>query len=145
MPLLPALTSSGLHFSSTRSSLDICKEESGSYFLFWPCLPPTAHIHPAQSSPALTPLPSFRDPYVLCHREWNFLVTSHHHWPFRAKSHIDFPSTQLWLGPWKGNRNVLVPSTAPFLPSPFPSPLLFSLLSPPTLHFCPLSFVQNGC
>lgn len=80
---------------------------------------------------SLTPPPSFRDPYVLCPREWNFLVTPHHYWTFHAESHTQSPSTQLWPGPWNRNRNVLVPSTAPFPLSP-PPPLLSSPFPPST-------------
>ncbi|EAW53480.1 hCG1998358, partial [Homo sapiens] len=55
--------------------------------------------------------------------------------------HTRFPSTQLWSGPWKRNRNGLVLSTAPF-PLSFSSP---SLLFPPsTIHLCPSALSRVG-
>ena len=78
-------------FSSTQS-LDILKNESGCQSLSRPCSPhsPTPNftlLHTLTHPPPLPPHPSFSDPYVLCPREWNFLVTSHHSWSFHAKSH----------------------------------------------------------
>lgn len=110
-----------------------------------PTLP--APISPCPCSPHADthPLPpSFRHPEVLCPREWNFLVTSHHHGSFHAKSHTHtFPPPSSGQVPGKGTE----PSLFPRLPRSLSLSLLSPsfLLSPPTIHFCPLRFEPEGC
>lgn len=135
------LGSPGLHFSSTHSSLAILKSSPLLLlpFLTHPlitytfALPSLLHM--------LTPLPSFRDSYVLCPREWNFLVTPHHPWPSGASPTYAVPPPSSGQVPGKGTETSLFPS----LPFPCLSSPLSSLLSPPTLYFCPLSFAQGVC
>nr|KAF6413562.1 hypothetical protein HJG59_009765 [Molossus molossus] len=106
-------------------------------------LPPTPPfpVSPCPISPHSDPTPQVLETlmsYVLGNGiSWSLLIIIGHFMP--SSTHTHFPSTQLRPDRWKRNRNVLVPYTAPFPLSPLP--LFFS---PPTIHFCPLSFEQGG-
>lgn len=135
----PGLTSSELHFPSTHSSLDVLKESCSQSLLlpFLALFPSTPPPHsPCTVFSALTPHPQLQRP--LCPMSWGMEFPGHFSSSLVISCQVPpthFPSTQLWPGPWKRNRNSLVPSMALFSVSPF--------LSPPTTHFCPLSFEQG--
>lgn len=127
--------------SFVRSSLfrDLAVlKESGSQSLLLPFLTLFPSPLPPPHSPGpsllrLTPPPGFRDPYVLCPREWNFLVTSHHHWSFHAKSHTHtFSPPSPGQVPGKGTETPLFPPL-PLSLSP-PPPLSVSLPPSTSVH-----------
>lgn len=137
---MPLPGCSGLYFSSTHS-LDILKIWSDSQLNLLPFLAsvcPSSPFFLPGSLYTVTPPPSFRDPYVLGNGiSWSLLIIVGHFMP--SPTHTLSLHTALARSLEKEqNRPCSLAAPSP-LSSPPPS-----LLTPPTAHFCPLSFAQGG-